>query len=301
MKNQRWICLILSLLMVCSLAACGTAPAPAQNGDSTPAPTPAESVPAASAEPESTSQPGGEEDGQNPIMNFIGSYACGRANIDVTPDGMDGAKFLVHWGSSARESANWEMSGKLDPETLVLSYSDCKKYILTFSEDGESSTETVEYENGTGTFTFNVEDYSLTWQDDQENAAENLVFTYASAAPEDADFYSVATSFEKVVVEGFAADVRRAVLDEDWETLSHMIAYPLTAADGTELKSAEEFTAFMAGKSLDADDRAAFEAETCLDMFANYQGVSMAEGRLWFAEVILDDGSLLKVISFSVA
>jgi hypothetical protein len=35
-------------------------------------------------------------------------------------------------------------------------------------------------------------------------------------------------------------------------------------------------------------------------MFANYQGVSMADGRIWFAEVILEDASLLKIISFSV-
>lgn len=299
MKNLRWICLILSLLMVCSLAACGTAPAPAQDGDGTPAPAPTESAPVTSAEPESTPEPVGEEDGQNPIMNFIGSYACGRASIDVEPLGTEGAKFLVHWGSSAWESANWEMSGRLDPETLILSYSDCKKYILSFSEDGESSTETVEYENGTGTFTFNGEDYSLTWQDDQENAAEGLVFTSAYGEPADADFYAAATSFDKAVVEGFAADVRRVVLEEDWETLSQMIAYPLTAADGTALNSAEEFTAFMAGKTLASDVRADFEEEPCREMFANDQGVSMADGRLWFTEVIRADGSLLKIISFS--
>ena len=140
MKKMRWICLILSLLMVCSLAACGNSPAPAQNNDGTPAPTePAPTEPAPSAEPET----GSEEDGQNPIMNFIGSYACGRAGIDVEAVGMEGAKFLVHWGSSAFESANWEMSGSLDPETLVVTYSDCKKTILTFSEDGESSTEKI--------------------------------------------------------------------------------------------------------------------------------------------------------------
>jgi hypothetical protein len=79
-----------------------------------------------------------------------------------------------------------------------------------------------------------------------------------------------------------------------------MIAYPLTVADGTELQSAEEFTAYMAGKTLDAEVRASFEAEPCVDMFANYQGVSMADGRIWFAEVVLEDASLLKIISFSV-
>ncbi len=299
MKKMRWICLILSLLMVCSLAACGTNPAPAQNNDATPAPAPTEPAPEPSAEPESSGETGGGEDGQNPIMNFIGSYACGRAGIDVEAVGMEGARFLVHWGSSAFESASWEMSGSLDPETLVVTYSDCKKTILTFSEDGESSTETVEYENGTGTFTFNGEDYSLTWQDDQENAAEGMVFTFAYAVPEDADFYAVATSFDKEIVEGFAADVRRTVLDENWEALSQMIAYPLTVADGTELQSAEEFTAYMAGKTLDAEVRASFEAEPCVDMFANYQGVSMADGRIWFAEVVLEDASLLKIISFS--
>ena len=100
-------------------------------------------------------------------------------------------------------------------------------------------------------------------------------------------------------MEAFADDVRRTVLDENWESLSQMIAYPLTAADGSEVRDAGEFMARMTERGLDAEVRAAFEAETCRDMFANYQGVSMAEGNLWFAEVVLEEGSLLKIISFS--
>jgi len=316
MKKMRWISLILSFVMVFALAACNTAKTPA--GSETPAPTQApaetnaprpetqpetepEAEPEAEPEPEADPEAGTstEEDGQNPVMNFIGTYACGRAGMEVQAEGMDGARILVHWGSSAWESANWEMSGRLDPDTLVLTYADCKKTIVTFAEDGESSTETVEYENGTGTITFNGTDYSLTWQDDQENAAEGMVFTSSYAASEDADAYAVATSFDKAVVEGFAADVRQTVLDENWEALAPMIAYPMTASDGTELKTPEEFTAHMAGRTLDEETRASFEAETCEDLFANYQGVSMADGRLWFAEVILEEGSLLKIISFS--
>jgi len=200
MKKARWISLILSLLMVCALTACGTGNAPSPEEGSAPAPTqteapPAEAAPETPAEPEAGTEPGenaepGEslvDEGQNPIMNFIGSYACDRVSVDVAPDGMGGAKFLVHWGSSAWESASWEMSGELDSSTLVVSYSNCRKSIITFAEDGESSTETVEYENGTGTFTFNGSDFTMTWQDDQENAGEDMVFTFAYAEPEGAE------------------------------------------------------------------------------------------------------------------
>ena len=135
------------------------------------------------AETEATETPeeAVEEDGQNPVMNFIGSYAVGRANIDVSCEGQSDAKFLVTWGSSAFETSSWEMSGTLDWDTLTVPYSNCTRTDIVFGEDG-SESDNVVYENGTGSFTFH-DDGSLTWQDDMENAGEDMVFLFNGGEP----------------------------------------------------------------------------------------------------------------------
>ena len=121
------------------------------------------------------------EDLQNPAMNFAGTYAAVRPFITVACKGADEVEIEVNWGSSAWQTAEWKMSGKFDPETLTVAYNDCTKKELEFNEDGEVEKETVVYTDGKGTITFKEgEKPSLTWQDDQENAAEDLVFEYAN-------------------------------------------------------------------------------------------------------------------------
>ena len=154
---KKWICLIAVLVLVFSLCACGAKDA-----------APAGSEAAA-------------EDGQNPVMNFIGVYGHDRASIMVEADGMENAKITVTWGSSAAENAEWVMSGKFDPETLTVQYTDCVKTVYVWNEQGEIDSETVEYENGEGTITFtDGEALSLTWDDAQEHIADGTVFEYAS-------------------------------------------------------------------------------------------------------------------------
>ena len=117
---KKWICLIAVLVMVFSLCACGAK-------DAAPAGSEA-----------------GAEDGQNPVMNFIGVYGHDRASIMVEADGMENAKITVTWGSSAAENAEWVMSGKFDPETLTVAYTDCVKTVCVWNEQGEVESETVE-------------------------------------------------------------------------------------------------------------------------------------------------------------
>ena len=158
---KKWICLLTVLVLVFSLCACGAKDA----------------APAGSEEAEAAAQ----EDGQNPVMNFIGVYGHDRASIMVEADGTDGAKITVTWGASAAENAEWVMSGKFDPETLTVAYTDCVKTDYVWNEKGEIDSETVEYENGEGTITFtDGEALSLTWDDAQEHIADGTVFEYAS-------------------------------------------------------------------------------------------------------------------------
>ena len=72
---KKLVCLIAVLVLVFSLCACGAKDA-----------APAGSEAAA-------------EDGQNPVMNFIGVYGHDRASIMVEADGMENAKITVTWGT----------------------------------------------------------------------------------------------------------------------------------------------------------------------------------------------------------
>ena len=127
---------------------------------------------------------GGEEDGQNPIMNFVGPYGAYRASAFVEAEGMEGARVTVEWASSAAERSTWEMTGVLDPETLTMEYDNCRKVDQVFNEDGEVGSETVVYENGKGRIIF-AADGTFTWEDDEENIAEGTVFSFNSGITED--------------------------------------------------------------------------------------------------------------------
>ena len=120
------------------------------------------------------------EDGQNPIMNFVGSYAKDRALIEVSAaDDKDGAKFHITWGSSAAEHSEWDMTGTFDPETLTVNYEKAVKKDVVFKEDGSVESENIVYEDGTGSFTFSAEENSLTWKDEKEHIADDTVFGWA--------------------------------------------------------------------------------------------------------------------------
>jgi hypothetical protein len=126
------------------------------------------------------------EDGQNPVMNFVGKYGSGRATIEVGADGSEGATVKVTWGSSASEQSIWEMSGPFDADTLTITYDNCVNKNVTFDEMGEATDETVVYENGKGSLTFEDKDgqTELRWADDQEHAADDMVFTYDLVVPD---------------------------------------------------------------------------------------------------------------------
>lgn len=128
----------------------------------------------------------GEEDGQNPVMGFIGPYAYGRAGMYIEPDGGHNARVSVAWGSGAREHSEWTMSGPFDEKTLTITYSNCVRKDLVFNENGEVESETIAYENGTGTITFQEgENISLVWKDDQDHMADDGVFTWSFVPPEE--------------------------------------------------------------------------------------------------------------------
>lgn len=153
------------------------------------------------------------DDGQNPVMNFIGNYACDRANIMIgATDEKNGTDALVTWGSSAWENSVWMMSGTFDPETLQFEYHDCVRTDYVYNENGEVKTEEEVYTGGHGFMTFKEGDpLTLTWQDDQEHMADDMVFEYTGMIPDDgseseiANPWSTADSLE-AAAEGAGID-----------------------------------------------------------------------------------------------
>ncbi len=124
-----------------------------------------------------------EEEGQNPVMNWIGKYAAGRPWAEVECYGKDSARITIYWSGSAAEHAEWEIIGKLDLDTLTIRYTDAVKKTITYTDE-ENFTETVDYEDGTGTIVFD-EGLSFTWHEDQAEDGGDLVFTWAQALPEE--------------------------------------------------------------------------------------------------------------------
>ncbi|MCQ2563651.1 MAG: hypothetical protein MJ128_04075 [Mogibacterium sp.] len=154
-KNARVLALVMALVMTFAmgLSACGKKAAP--------------------------------DDGQNPIMNFVGYYVCDRANVFISADGEEGASAIVTWSSSAWENSTWMMSGTFDPETLQFEYRDCVKTDYKYEDDGDVESQKEVYTGGHGFMFFKEGDpLTLTWQDDQEKIAEGMVFEYAGAMPE---------------------------------------------------------------------------------------------------------------------
>lgn len=151
-KTNRFIAVLMAMLMVLALglSACG------------------------SKDEESA------DDGQNPVMNFVGDYVCGRADIFITAtDEENGANAIVTWGGSAAENSSWVMSGTFDAETLQFEYHDCVRTNYVYNEDGEVESQEEVYTGGHGFMTITEGDpLTLVWQDDQENAAEGMVFEY---------------------------------------------------------------------------------------------------------------------------
>ena len=114
---------------------------------------------------------------QNPVMNFVGEYQCDRAHATVECWGFDEAFITIEWGSSASELTRWIIVGKLDTDTLTVSYSGASKANFVYDEQGEVKSEEPVYDDGTGTITFHDEG-PFTWHEDQSESGEDMVFEW---------------------------------------------------------------------------------------------------------------------------
>lgn len=174
MKNMRNIFAVLLIAVVAAaFTACGSGAGSEETSETA---APADQTQAAE---QTEIQAEAEEDGQNPIMNYIGPYTSDRAMMFIEASGDDGAKVTVTWGSGATENSEWSMTGSFDSESRVIEYRDCVKTDYVFNEDGDLESKEEVYVGGHGRIVFSEGDsLTLTWEDDQENAADGMVFTF---------------------------------------------------------------------------------------------------------------------------
>ena len=227
--NKKIRILLLSCAMLL-LAACGTS-------TQAPAEQPSE-VPQQPAE--ASSEPVVAEDGQNPVMNFVGKYHAGDSiEALVEADGADGARITVTYAGSPWFQNRTVMSGAFDAETLTVDFSNAALTEYTYNSQGNVEEETVSYSDGKGRAVFHPEDNTLTITEEYPSGELETVYSWGSAADmknvTDPDHYTGVTAMDKLKVEtevGFA--VRTAYLEENWYALADMIRYPI-AINGTEL------------------------------------------------------------------
>lgn len=112
--------------------------------------------------------------------------------------------------------------------------------------------------------------------------------------------YTACSAYSKEEIEAFAAKVRQAVLDKDWDTLAQNTVYAIAVGSQTFLEESE-FAAADWDSILSEDFIQAIEKESCQDMFNNFDGVMMGDGQIWFNEVLDIDGNSegLKVIAIN--
>ncbi len=166
--NKKLVTTLAAVAMAFSLAACGNSAKPAT-----------EDTEATTQTTTTTDAANVEEDGQNPVMNFIGPYVCDRATVFVECTGKEDAKITVTWADSAIEQSEWTMSGTLNTTDLTVDYTNGVLTRRTFGEDGTVQEETQVYTDGTGRFTF-TQDGKLTWDDGKDHVADGLVFEWTN-------------------------------------------------------------------------------------------------------------------------
>ena len=109
------------------------------------------------------------------------------------------------------------------------------------------------------------------------------------------NLYSVADFDDDKVVEAFAGKFKNAVIDNNKQEVASMVRYPIEATIGDKvivIKNRQEFIAIYD----DIFDKKLYDiisAANTHNMFANYQGVMLSNGEVWFG----GDAGDIKVIA----
>ena len=106
-----------------------------------------------------------------------------------------------------------------------------------------------------------------------------------TAAPGD---YTLVTDIPAEEVEAFASAVRQNVIDGDWEAFAECVNYPIAVYD-KQIGNDGGLVGLTIRNRVNDSFVEQIEKEDCSQLFCNWQGICMADGRLWINEV---DGQL---------
>ena len=261
---------------------------------------------AAQAQEENNDEAAGPQDGQNPVMNFVGIYSTEYSTEAlVEADGAEGAKITVTWAGSPWFHNQTVMSGPFDPETLTMTFTNATLTEYTYASDATVTEEKTSYTDGKGHAVFNPADNTLTITEEFESGNMDTVYTWGPSPDmkyvSDPEHYAPVTAMDKFHVEtvvGF--NVRTYYLSENWYAMADMIRYPITI-NGTELTDADAFLGYMIDKTVSESDRDTMMEEDLLDMFVNGQGICMGSGQIWLNDpnYMTDKEPVLQIIAIS--
>lgn len=117
------------------------------------------------------------------------------------------------------------------------------------------------------------------------NTPRDVVTTVYQTVPGD---YSLVTDLPAEEVEDFAAEVRQSILEEDWEAFSKKVSYPI-AVWNKNIGNDGGLVSLTIHNDVKESFLNQIRMESCNQMFCNWQGICMADGRIWINEV---DGQL---------
>lgn len=120
-------------------------------------------------------------------------------------------------------------------------------------------------------------------QSDQNDSSENLYFD----------------GYIKQEVEEFAKKIKDYVVNDDKTNLEEFINYPIKViieGNRTELYNSEEFLNNY-DKIIHSSFKEAISEASVVDMFSNYQGVMISDGKIWFGHIDGKNGLWITAIN----
>ena len=262
---------IVVLALAFSLAGCGSEPA---------------ETAAPAAEPQVTEEVlPAADDGQNPVMNFVGVYHLeDSVEALVEAEGKENAKITVTAAFSPWFQTQTVMSGRFDPDTLTMTFTNAALTEYTYASDGSVTEEKPSYTDGAGKAVFDPKANALTITEEFPSGALENVYAWGPAPDmktvTDPKHYASVTALDKFQVEtvvGF--NVRTDYLSENWYALADMIRYPITIND-TVLNDADAFLGYMVDKTVSESAREAMLEEDTLDMTVDGEEICMGDGAI---------------------
>ena len=110
-------------------------------------------------------------------MNFVGENQCEGKHALVECFGTEDAWITIEEKAETGAKTRWDITGRLDTNTLTIAYSGCPKSVVTYDENREVKEQEDVYEDCSGTVVFG-DDGTFTWTEDGSEHGAGLVFKW---------------------------------------------------------------------------------------------------------------------------